>query len=130
MDLLTPELREQLIANGRTPDTDRIPACKFFNPAGTGTWLITHADPDEPDRLFGLADLGMGFPELGFVSLAELQSFEGPFGLGIERDLFFEPRHPISVYARAASAAEYIVEASRELDAVANRRPPAIVEPL
>jgi len=122
MELLTPELRAQLIANGRTPDTDRPPACKFFNPTGAGTWLITHADPDEPDRLACLADLGFGFPELGYVSLAELQSFEGPFGLGIERDIFFDAEHPISIYARAASAAERIIETRSALDEAARAR--------
>ena len=122
MELLTPELREQLIANGRIPDADRPPACKFFNPTGAGTWLITHADPEDPDRLACLADLGLGFPELGYVSLGELQSFDGPFGLGIERDIFFEAEHPISVYARAARAAEHIVEARSALDEAARSR--------
>ena len=122
MELLTPELRDQLIANGRTPDVDRPPACKFFNPAGTGTWLITHADPDDPDRLACLADLGFGFPELGYVSLRALQSFDGPFGLGIERDIFFDADHPISVYARAARAAEHIVEARSALDEATRSR--------
>ena len=119
MELLTPELRQQLIANGSNPETDRPPACKFFNPAGAGTWLVTHADPDDPDRLFGLADLGLGFPELGYVSLSELQSFQGPFGLGIERDIHFEARHPISLYARTALAAGYIVERGQDLDRAA-----------
>ena len=35
--------------------------------------------------MFGLCDLG--FPELGYVSLNELQGVRGPLGLGIERDL-------------------------------------------
>ena len=122
MDLVTPELREQLIANGRNPDTDRVPVVKWFNPAGAGTWLIVDADPADPDMHFGLADLGFGTPELGKVSLRELQSFEGPFGLGIERDLWFEGRWPISVYAEAARHAGRIVEFGPELDAAAGNR--------
>lgn len=122
MDLVTPELREQLIANGRNPDCDRVPVVKWFNPAGAGTWLIVDADPENPDMHFGLADLGFGTPELGKVSLRELQSFEGPFGLGIERDLWFEGRWPISVYAEAARHAGRIVEFGPELDAAARNR--------
>ena len=32
--------------------------------------------------MFGLCDLG--FPELGYVSLSEMQGVRGPFGLGVE----------------------------------------------
>ena len=59
---------------------------------------MTELDPDDPSVGFGLADLGFGSPELGSFSLEELQSFEGPFGLGIERDIWFEGRSPISVF--------------------------------
>lgn len=36
MILLTPELREQLLANGRDRDADHIPVVKFLNPLGEG----------------------------------------------------------------------------------------------
>ena len=122
MELVTPELRKQLIANGRTPGRDIPPACKFFYPAGAGTWLVTDADPDDPDRLHCLADLGFGTPELGTVRVSELEAFQGPFGLGIERDLWFQPAHPISVYAEAARNAGRIVEFGPELDEAARNR--------
>src|SRR3546814_11388708 len=73
-------------------------------------------DPDEPDILFGLCDLGLGFPELGSVRLSELESVEGPLGLGIERDLYFEARYPLSVSAEAACRAASIVTSTRLLD--------------
>ena len=122
MDLVTPELRERLIANGRNPDSDRVPLVKWFNPAGAGTWLIVDADPEDPDIHFGLMDLGFGTPELGSVRLSELEAFEGPFGLGIERDLWFEGRWPVSVYAEVARRAGRIVETAPELDAAARSR--------
>ena len=128
MELVTPELLRQLVANGRTPGRDIPPACKFFYPAGAGTWLVTDADPDDPDRLHCLADLGFGCPELGSFSLDELRSFQGPFGLGIERDLWFRPAHPISVYAEAARNAGRIVEFGPELDEAARTSTgPAVV---
>jgi DUF2958 family protein len=61
------------------------------------------ATPRE-DIAFGLCDLGMGYPELGSVSLSEIQSLRGPGGLTIERDLHFEGIKPLSEYAVEARA--------------------------
>ena len=122
MQLITPELRDQLIANGKRRDDDHVPVVKFFNPVGAATWLVTEMDPEDNDYLFGLADLGMGFPELGGISLSELQGYRGPLGLGIERDLYFTARYPISVYAEAARMAERIVESGPLLEDAAPAR--------
>lgn len=54
MILLTPEMQEHLLANGREPDADHVPVVKFFNPLGAGVWLATELDSDG-DTLFGLA---------------------------------------------------------------------------
>ncbi|GLQ12150.1 hypothetical protein GCM10007913_40820 [Devosia yakushimensis] len=79
MILLTDELRDRLLVNGRDRDTDHVPAVKFFNPLGEGVWLATELDADG-DILFGLADLG--HPELGSFSLEDLTSVRLPFGMG------------------------------------------------
>ena len=112
MILLTAELRERLLANGRQPDIDHVPVVKFFNPLGAGVWLASELDADG-DRLFGPADLGE--PELGSFSLAEMAAVRLPLGLGIERDLLFEGMVPISVWADAAREAGGIREAERVL---------------
>lgn len=113
MELITQDIRTKLIANGARnaagEDIDFRPVVKLFTPDANATWLITEADPDEPDRLFGLCDLGLGCPELGYVSLAELRALRGPLGLSVERDLFFEPAHPLSRYANRAREAGRIV---------------------
>lgn len=70
---------------------------------GNANWLLTEIDPEEPDLAFGLCDLGMGFPELGSVSITELTSIAGPFGLKIERDLHFTAKRTLSAYAEEAS---------------------------
>ena len=63
---------------------------KWFG--GPCTWLITEYDPDERVA-FGWCDLGLGFPELGYVSLDEVRSLRiPPIGARIERDLYFIPR--------------------------------------
>jgi len=75
---------------------DPIAWVKFFNAYGRGTWLITEFDGR--DTMFGLADLG--FPELGYVSLSELESLEKMPGLQqIERDTSFRPM-PLSEAAK------------------------------
>lgn len=121
MELITKEIEHRLLKNGRRPDQDHKPVVKFFDPCGAATWLISQADPQEPDILFGLADLGFGCPEFGSVRLSELQSLKGSLGLGIERDLYFEAHYPLSVYAEAARLAGSIVTATRLLDAAALR---------
>lgn len=107
MKLLTETIRRQLLKNGanRREDKDYPPVCKFFNPTGAATWLISEMDPEEPDILFGLCDLGFGEPELGSVRLSELESVKGPLGLGIERDIHFTGEHPLSWYADRAREA-------------------------
>ena len=122
MKLLTKTQREQLLANGRNHDQNHRPVVKFFDPCGAATWLFAELDPDGGDTLFGLADLGFGTPEMGYSSLAEIASARCRFGLGIERDHYFKPKHALSVYAEVACAAGRIVEFGPELEAAANRR--------
>lgn len=107
MLLLTKAQRQQLLTNGATRG-DHIPVVKLFTPDGQATWLLSEIDPEDGDTAFGLCDLGMGFPEMGYVSLSELASVRGPWGLPIERDRHFTGRYPLSVYADAASSARCI----------------------
>jgi len=130
MILIPDDIRARLLANGAVDrEINHIPVVKLFNPCGAATWIITEMMADG-DTLFGLADLGFGCPELGYVSLAEIESAKGPLGLGIERDLYFAPRFPLSVCAEAARIAGHITEAERLLAQAAaalgtSRVPPA-----
>jgi hypothetical protein len=113
--LLTKEQKEKLLANGRTNagrenTEDFKPVVKLYCPWNLAIWLLTELDPEDPDIAFGLCDLGMGFPELGSVSLAEMAAVVGPGGLRIERDDSFTPTRKLSTYARLAHVASRIVE--------------------
>lgn len=119
MILLTDDLRERLLANGRDRGADHVPVAKFFNPLGEGVWLATELDADG-DTLFGLADVGC--PELGSFSLEELTSIDLPFGMGIVRDILFTGDFPISVWAAAAREAGSIRAAERILYRAASPR--------
>jgi hypothetical protein len=113
MILITDALRALLLANGRqSRQDDRFdppPVVKLFTPDAGATWLLTEIDPEDADCAFGLCDLGMGEPELGYLSLAELSTLTGPLGLPVERDLGFRADKAISVYAREARLAGRIV---------------------
>ena len=114
MDLITPELRIQLLANGHAarddPRLDSWPVLKWVNQCGAATWLITELDPDDEDIAYGLADLGLGSPETGHVSVRELASIRLMRGaLGIERDLHWRADKPLSAYLHMARAAGHIV---------------------
>lgn len=108
-NLITDEQLAQLLVNGRcsieAADFDPAPVVKLFTPDAGATWLLTEIDPDDHDRAFGLCDLGLGSPELGDVSLAELHALRGRLGLPLERDLHFKAVKPISAYAHEARLA-------------------------
>lgn len=116
--LITAADRAKLLENGRASanarngSVDHVPVLKLFLPEGSATWLITEMDPENPDILFGLCDPGLGEPELGSVSLTELQSVRTKrFRLPIERDAHIRFDKPISAYARKARSAGQIVTA-------------------
>jgi Protein of unknown function (DUF2958) len=116
MKLTTDSLTAKLLANGRAqrvaidndqPALDFKPVVKLFTPDAQCTWLLTELDSD--GLLFGLCDLGLGCPELGYVSLAELNDVRGQLGLPVERDLHFIASKTISAYADEARARGCIV---------------------
>jgi hypothetical protein len=113
MKLITDEQFAKLLANGRqsieNEDFDPHPVVKLFTPDAGATWLLTEVDPDEHDHAFGLCDLGLGYPELGWVSLVELAAIRGKLGLSVERDQSFTATKSISAYANEAHLAGRIL---------------------
>jgi hypothetical protein len=107
--LLTDEDRIRLFANALADDCDHFPVVKLFTPDANATWLISESDPDEPNRLFALCDLGLGAPELGYASLQEIEALRGPLGLPVERDMHFTPKKTLSAYADEARVKGRIV---------------------
>jgi hypothetical protein len=107
--LIPSDIRQQLLANGARSaageDIDPIPVVKLFTPDANATWLLTELDPDRPTIAFGLCDLGLGCPELGYVSLDEIVSVRGPLGLAVERDEHFAETRTLSVLAKLARRA-------------------------
>ncbi len=115
--LITKAQRRQLEKNGvaqrkareRGTFIDFKPVVKLFTPDAGATWLLSEVYPDDPEIAFGLCDLGVGFPEIGDVSLTELAAVRGVFGLHVERDRSFLATKTLSAYAREAHQAGRII---------------------
>ena len=114
-ELLRPETRVALLKNykeqeprkGTSREVDFFPVCRLFVPYGAATFLITECDAD--GLAFGLADMGFGTPELGYISLCELAEVRGMNGLRVEEDLNWTADHTLSQYAAKARASGHIV---------------------
>ena len=99
MKLLTEELRKKLppLYSQDGKGGKAVAYLKFFTPDSGFSWWITEGSPinDENGRevdfqFFGLVD--GHFKELGYFSLSELESVNGPMGLPIERDFYWKPK--------------------------------------
>ena len=89
MKLLTDELIKILPPLYSTENIkDPLIQCKFFTPDSSWTWYALEFDKTN-EIFFGYV-CGLE-RELGYFSLAELESVKGQLGLGVERDISFKP---------------------------------------
>ena len=68
-------------------EKDPLVIAKLFDPCSAATWFLTEYDKKEKIAFSYVT--GLASDEFGYVSLIELESIERPFGLTIERDLYF-----------------------------------------
>ena len=71
---------------------------KFFTPSSSFTWFVLEGgEQEDGDWLFFTKCFSHLCPdgELGYTTLQQLKDIKGPFGLGVERDLYFTPK-PVS----------------------------------
>ena len=102
MKLLTKDLLKRFEQIGRQEDSsDPLVIAKFFNPCGAGTWYATEFDPNDK-MFFGYVSIfGDWNDEWGSFSLDELENYRGKFGLGIERDMYFDEKRISEVVPKA-----------------------------
>ena len=88
--LITKTLAKQFARIGDQRDAeDPMVVAKFFG-GSSATWYAISYDP-ESRTCFGFVT-GLGYPELGYFSITELESLKmPPFGLPVERDRWFTP---------------------------------------
>lgn len=91
--MLIPKYLEKKLPSLYKAENEKDPmvVCKFFLPMTKWTWYAIEFDGK--DRFFGYV-VG-DYNELGYFTLSELKWVEGPYGLKVERDLYFEPQ-PLS----------------------------------
>ncbi|KKK88559.1 hypothetical protein LCGC14_2741900 [marine sediment metagenome] len=93
MKLLTKKILVGIPRLDRDDEYDAIVHVKFFDPCGRWTWYAVAYDPEE-EMFFGyvVGPFDETCDEWGYFGLAELKSFRGRLGLGIERDMYFKPQ--------------------------------------
>ena len=110
LTLIPNHLRAIMLANGARSaageDIDPIPVVKLFTPDANATWLLTELN--ENDVAFGLCDLGLGSPELSYISICEILSVRGPMGLLVERDAHYSETRPLAVVTSLARRAGHV----------------------
>ena len=112
MSLIPEHLRRELTVNWElmivAPEAevcpDLFPEVRLFTPNKNAVWLLTELNPDT-NVAFGLCDLGLGTPELGYVDLDELKLLAAIEGFEIEVDLEFDTTHRLSEWAERAKIA-------------------------
>lgn len=89
MQLLTDELRENLPPlYAQEKEKDPTVYAKFFTPDSNWTWYVTEGEQQNGDFIFFGYVIGQE-REWGYFSLNELSAARGPWGLPLERDLYF-----------------------------------------
>lgn len=92
MQLLSDELRAKLPPlYSQEKDKDPMVYAKFFTPDANWTWYATEGEQQNGDFIFFGYVIGQE-REWGYFSLNELSTARGPWGLPIERDLYFDPK--------------------------------------
>jgi hypothetical protein len=91
MKLFTKEINNKLFKQyqeGNNLDNQMVVA-KIFNPYGKGRWFLVNSDPQDPDYLWAIVQMG-DVVEVGSVLRSELESIRvSPFRFPLERDLGF-----------------------------------------
>jgi len=98
MKLLTEQMRKTLPSLGSTAEESN-PMCvaHLFNPVGAGDWYIIEGGEVNGEYIFyGIANIIA--PDFGEFLLSELENVKLPFGLTIERDLYWTPKPAQEVF--------------------------------
>ena len=69
--------------------SSQVAVAKIFNPYGVGRWYLINSDPNDPDYIWAIVQMG-NVVEVGSVSRKQLENLRiKPFNLPLERDLSF-----------------------------------------
>ncbi|KYG77229.1 MULTISPECIES: DUF2958 domain-containing protein [Roseivirga] len=109
MSLLSKDQLAKLIENGKKIENgsdETVPPIVLLrlpnNPPSA--WFLASVDPLNHDKAFGLIEIAGDRPELGYVSIKELEDLRGYKNQGVYHDVLYESadRLDINLYARMA----------------------------
>ena len=106
MSLITRQQRQQLLANGRAGREarrgglafDPFPVVQLVSQDEWPRWLLSEIDPQNPDRAFGICDLGDAPPQLGTVSLRGVGVLKAVLGIDVRQPRGFIADLSVSEY--------------------------------
>ena len=100
MKLFTKEIDKKLFAQfpkGSDLKSQKV-VSKIFNPYGQGRWYRLNSDPNDPDYLYGIVQMG-NTVEIASFSRRDLENLRlTAFRLGLEPDLSFGGNNAMEVY--------------------------------
>lgn len=109
MKLFTSAIDKQLFAQypkGANLENQKVVA-KIFNPYGNGRWFLLNSDPNDPNYLWAIVEMG-GNVEIGSVSRRELETLRvGKYRFPLERDLGFSAMNANELYMGVKSGKYY-----------------------
>jgi len=68
-------------------EKDPLVVAKLFDPCGSASWYLLEYYPVE--KIAFSYVMGLVQDEFGYTSLTEMESIQGPLGIGIEQDMYF-----------------------------------------
>ncbi len=114
MKLITKELIERFQEVGDQSELENpLFIAKFFNPCGSETWYASEYDSTQ-NICFGYVT-GMFMDEWGSFSIDELEGIKLPFGMRIERDIYFDEM-PFWKLIKKDRQGELLKEKKKEID--------------
>lgn len=123
MPLIEPEQFAHMASNGLSPDHNHKPVV-LLQAKHRGEpimqFLLTHVDPEYPDRAFGLIDFGTGKPRRTMIFIQQLENPNPNYDMQIEQVNGFVAEYPIDVYEKAAHMLGKITQNKPALQMAAN----------
>lgn len=103
-ELLTDEQMEKLkqIGLSEQESENQIPIVRLHIPGKEAYWLFSCIISDTEQMAYGIFEIGLGNPELGYFDLNEIAELKFKGGLELENDLQFKGERSLMKYAEIA----------------------------
>lgn len=103
-ELLTDEQMDKLkqIGLSEEENENQVPVVRLHIPGKEAYWLFSCIVSGTEQMAYGIFEIGLGSPELGYFDLSEIAELKFEGGLELENDLQFKGEHSLMKYADIA----------------------------